>query len=410
MERKSGKGKALVIILIVIIVLLLLGGGGFFAWYYFTQMNKPPVVVKLYEDYVEGQDFEDEEFESEELTPLPENLTEYKNEELGVRFGYIKGMVVPEDEVSEEDVYISTATHPSNSTVVQLRVGKIDTSQLDLDHIQKQREALVQELIKSETYTVIEKVNGKDVERTIVPTADQVSPIKVTYRIMSGQLGVKFSYTEKGKTCTRIITIKDEMMYSLTYKAEQADYSYADEEKIYNSFEFIDKIDNRKATDLNKIIINGKEYNLPLKFANFENLTLDGKYASQLINPNYYTIVSLYENQVPKYSAYMYNAKACRNAIENGYITAISTDVDRGGNIEIYKGIKLGTTYAEVKDALGRPSRQYYSEDRSVLTNVYTISGVTFELKLRNDDMVTRPDDSTANTAKVIAILIKVSK
>ena len=62
MERKSGKGKALVIILIVIIVLLLLGGGGFFAWYYFTQMNKPPVVVKLYEDYVEGQDFEDEEF------------------------------------------------------------------------------------------------------------------------------------------------------------------------------------------------------------------------------------------------------------------------------------------------------------------------------------------------------------
>lgn len=406
MERKSGKSKALVIVIIVLVILLLAGGGAF-AWYYFTQMNKPPVEVKLYEDYVEGQAFEDEEFESEQLTPLDGNLIEYKNDELGVRFGYLKGMGTPEDERAEDDLYISTASHLMKSSVIQLRVGKIDVSQADLDHIQKQKEALTQELIKAETKVVIEKENGKDVERVTVP--EKVSDITVSYHIIAGQLGVKFTYTENDLKCTRIITIKDQMAYSLTYKAKEEDYSYLDEEKIYNSFEFINKIDETKKTDLNTVTINGQEYSFPIKVTNIPGLSLDGKYASQLIEPNHYTIVSLYENQIPKYNAYIYNAKACMNAIEEGYMTAISTDVDRGGNIKVYKGIELGTTYAQVKEALGSPTRQYYSDDKTILTNIYTISGVTFELKFRNDDY-SRPDNSTSNTAKVIAILVKVTK
>ena len=65
-----------------------------------------------------------------------------------------------------------------------------------------------------------------------------------------------------------------------------------------------------------------------------------------------FTIVSLYELQQPKYSAYVYNTKASVDDIGEGYVTAISTDVNRGGNLKIYKGIELGTTYSKVKELL----------------------------------------------------------
>ena len=42
-------------------------------------------------------------------------------------------------------------------------------SQGDIDHIEKQKEALTQELIRAETVVVEEEVDGKMVERTIVP-------------------------------------------------------------------------------------------------------------------------------------------------------------------------------------------------------------------------------------------------
>ena len=92
------------------------------------------------------------------------------------------------------------------------------------------------------------------------------------------------------------------------------------------------------------------------------------------------------------------------NNIGDGYITAISTDINRGGNIVIYKGIELGTQYLKVKELLGSPSRQYMSEDDSTLTNIYKIEGVTIQLKFRNDDL-SKPDDSS----KVVAILLKVA-
>ena len=411
MNKKSGKGKALIII-IIILLLLILAGGGAFAYYYFTNANKPPVEIKLYEDYEEGVQLTDyTEFDNEdELTPLPAGLIEYKNEELGVRFGYPKDdkedvEVIPVDETGENGLYISTIQYKKKSNVVQLRVSPIDVSQSDLDHIQKQREALVQELIKAGTHTVIEKVNGKDVEVEVVPTEAEISPITVSYHILDGQLGVKFSYKENDLNCTRIITIKDEKAYSITYKAKEEQYSYLEEENIANSFEFINKIDESKANELNTITLNGEKYSLPVKAKGFNGLTIDTKYASQKIGPNQFTIVSFYESEQPKYTAYIYNARACNNAIENGYVTAISTDINRGGSIVIYKGVQLGTSYADVKEALGSPATQYYSDDRTILTNIYKISGVTYELKLRNDDL-SRPNDS----AKVIAIQIRVGR
>ena len=156
---------------------------------------------------------------------------------------------------------------------------------------------------------------------------------------------------------------------------------------------------------LNTVTINDNEYTLPIKVSNIEGLTVDSKYSTQKMAANYFTIVSLYEMQVSKYSAYVYNAKASVSEIGDGYITAISTDVNRGGNIKIYKGIEIGTQYFKVEELLGSPAKQYYSDDESTLTNIYQIEDVTIQLKFRNDDL-SKPSDAS----KVVAILIKVSR
>ena len=336
------------------------------------------------------------------MTPLAEGLKEYRNDELGIRFGYLDGLSIPEDEETEDGTYVSVMNNKSTGTEVMLRVGKIDVSQMDIDHIQKQKESLTKELIKAETKIIEVEEDGEMVQKTIVP--EKVSDINSSYALFADQLAVRFTYTENGKKATRILTIKNNYVYSLTYKAEQDKYKTTEEDKVFNSFEFIQKIDEVEKGELNTLTINGKEYTLPLRQSKMEGLTIDNKYATQKIQPNYFTIVSLYELQQAKYSAYVYNAKASMNNIGDGYITAISTDINRGGNIVIYKGIELGTQYLKVKELLGSPSRQYMSEDDSTLTNIYKIEGVTIQLKFRNDDL-SKPDDSS----KVVAILLKVA-
>lgn len=402
MERKSGISK-IAIILIVCAAILVVTAVTILTVWLIKKNNQPPAEVKLYEDYVEGEDVVDEDMIGDTMTPLASGLKEYRSDELGIRFGYLDNMNLPEDEETEDGTYISTIKSQQKSTVVVLRVGKIDVSQSDIDHVQKQKEALTQELIKAETKVVEVEENGKMVQKTIVP--EKVSDINISYTIFADQLAVKFTYTENGLMATRVLTIKNDYVYSLTYKASQEHYSYTEEEKVVNSFEFIDKIDEVVKSEINTITINEKEYTLPIKVTNIEGLVIDSKYSTQKINPNYFTVVSLYEMQSPKYSAYIYNAKASTNAIERGYVTAISTDVNRGGNIRIYKGIELGTVYSTVKELLGSPSKQYYSDNESTLTNIYQIEGVTIQLKFRNDDL-SKPDDSS----KVVSILLKVPR
>lgn len=402
MKGKKGISKIALVILILVVVIFVAVGTFLAIW--LIQKSKTPIVdVKLYEDYVEGEGFVAEDgMLGTEMTPLAEGLKEYRNDELGIRFGYLDGLSIPEDEETENGTYVSVMNNKSTGTEVMLRVGKIDVSQMDIDHIQKQKESLTKELIKAETKIIEVEEDGEMVQKTIVP--EKVSDINSSYALFADQLAVRFTYTENGKKATRILTIKNNYVYSLTYKAEQDKYKTTEEDKVFNSFEFIQKIDEVEKGELNTLTINGKEYTLPLRQSKMEGLTIDNKYATQKIQPNYFTIVSLYELQQAKYSAYVYNAKASMNNIGDGYITAISTDINRGGNIVIYKGIELGTQYLKVKELLGSPSRQYMSEDDSTLTNIYKIEGVTIQLKFRNDDL-SKPDDSS----KVVAILLKVA-
>lgn len=400
MEKKRGMSK-IALVIMVVVILLLIAGGTFLTIWFLQSNNKPQEEVKLYEEYTEGAGFVDEESAGEVMTPLANGLKEYRNDELGIRFGYLEAMSLPEDEQTEDGTYISTIKSSNKSTTVVLRVGKIDVSQTDIDHVQKQKEALTQELIKAETKVVQEEVDGKMVEKTIVP--EKVSDITVSNALFADQLAVKFTYTENDLMATRVLTIKGDLVYSLTYKANSDEYSYSEEDKVFNSFEFIDKIEEIKADELNTVTINGKDYSLPIKVTNIEGLTIDSKYSSQKIDPNYFTIVSLYELQEPKYSVYVYNAKASINAIGQGYITAISTDINRGGNIKIYKGVEIGTEYSKVTELLGSPSKQYYSDDQSTLTNIYQIDETTIQLKFQNDDL-SKPGERS----KVVSILFKV--
>lgn len=403
MKGKRGISK-IAIIIIIVVVLILIAVGTFLTIMLIQKNNKPATEVELYDDYVEGEGFvADADMTGEEMTPLATGLKEYRNDEMGIRFGYLDSMEIPEDEELEDGTYVSTMNDDTTGTAVVLRVGKIDVSQTDIDHVAKQKEALTQELIKAETKIVQVEEDGKMVEKTIVP--EKVSDIEISYSIFAKQLAVRFSYTENGKKATRVLTIKDNTVYSLTYKAEEDKYKTTEEDKVFNSFEFISKIDDVEKSELNTVTINEKEYTLPIKQSKLEGLTIDTKYAKQKIQPNYFTIVSLYELQQPKYSAYVYNTKACVDEIGEGYVTAISTDVNRGGNMKIYKGIELGTTYSKVKELLGSPAKQYTSEDDSTLTNIYQIEGVTIQLKFRNDDL-SKPDDSS----KVVSILLKVAR
>ena len=150
MERKRGMSK-IAIILIVVVILILIAAGTFFAIWYIKSQNKPQEEIKLYEEYTEGAGFLDEDSVGEEMTPLANGLKEYRNDELGIRFGYLDNMELPEDEQTEDGTFISTIKSASKSTEVVLKIGKIDVSQSDIDHVQKQKEAVTQELIKAET-------------------------------------------------------------------------------------------------------------------------------------------------------------------------------------------------------------------------------------------------------------------
>ena len=404
MNSKKGISK-IALIIIILVVIIIIAVGTFLTIWLIQRNNAPTEEVELYEEYVEGEGFVgDEDLEGEEMTPLEDGLKEYRNDELGIRFGYLEDLPLPVDVETEDGTYVSTMENDENNTAVVLRVGKIDVSQGDIDHIEKQKEALTQELIRAETVVVEEEVDGKMVERTIVP--EKVSDIETSYSLLADQLAVRFTYTENGLQATRILTIKDNYVFSLTYKAEPDNYRKSDEDKVFNSFDFITKIDETEKTELNTVYINDKEYTLPIRQTQMEGLTIDSKYATQKLNPNYFTIVSLYEAQQPKYSAYVYNAKASIDDIGEGYVTAISTDVNRGGNIRIYKGIELGTTYSKVSELLGSPARQYLSDDKTLLTNIYQIEGVTIQLRFRNDDLSENPDDNS----KVVSILLKVAR
>ena len=102
MKGKKGISKIALVILILVVVIFVAVGTFLAIW--LIQKSKTPIVdVKLYEDYVEGEGFVAEDgMLGTEMTPLAERLKEYRNDELGIRFGYLDGLSIPEDEETED--------------------------------------------------------------------------------------------------------------------------------------------------------------------------------------------------------------------------------------------------------------------------------------------------------------------
>ncbi len=406
MDNKKGVSKVLIVFIILLLIALIVGGV-FLTMYLMKKDKEGKANVVLYEEYTEGKTFvgDEDTYFGEHLEPLADGLKEARNDELGIRYGYLNYMDIPEAEETEDGTYVSTSEAPDKSTTVVLRVGKIDESQSGIDHVEKQKEALTQELIKAET--IVEEVKDEDgniIKREIAP--EKVSDIAVSYSILASQLAVRFTYTENDLKCTRLLTIKDNQVYSITYKATEEEYRSYEEENVFNSFEFISRMSDTEKTAMNTITINEKEYTLPIKVTNIDGISMDQKYSTQTIEPNYVTVVSLYESQSPKYSAYVYNARESMTEIRKGYITAISTDVNRGGNVKIYKGIEIGTSYSKVTELLGSPTTSHYTDGDSILVHIYEIGDAVIQLKFRNDDL-SKPKDGNA---KVVSILLRVVK
>ncbi len=406
MDNKKGVSKVLIVFIILLLIALIVGGV-FLTMYLMKKDKEGKANVVLYEEYTEGKTFvgDEDTYFGEHLEPLADGLKEARNDELGIRYGYLNYMEIPEAEETEDGTYVSTSEAPDKSTTVVLRVGKIDESQSGIDHVEKQKEALTQELIKAET--IVEEVKDEDgniIKREIAP--EKVSDIAVSYSILASQLAVRFTYTENDLKCTRLLTIKDNQVYSITYKATEEEYRSYEEENVFNSFEFISRMSDTEKTAMNTITINEKEYTLPIKVTNIDGISMDQKYSTQTIEPNYVTVVSLYESQSPKYSAYVYNARESMTEIRKGYITAISTDVNRGGNVKIYKGIEIGTSYSKVTELLGSPTTSHYTDGDSILVHIYEIGDAVIQLKFRNDDL-SKPKDGNA---KVVSILLRVVK
>ena len=71
-------------------MLIIIGGTILTIWLIDKNSNNTPVEVELYEDYVEGEGFvTDEDMAGAQMTPLASGLKEYRNDELGIRFGYL---------------------------------------------------------------------------------------------------------------------------------------------------------------------------------------------------------------------------------------------------------------------------------------------------------------------------------
>ena len=90
MNSKKGISK-IALIIIILVVIIIIAVGTFLTIWLIQRNNASTEEVELYEEYVEGEGFVgDEDLEGEEMTPLEDGLKEYRNDELGIRFGYLE--------------------------------------------------------------------------------------------------------------------------------------------------------------------------------------------------------------------------------------------------------------------------------------------------------------------------------
>ena len=361
-NKKNGMSKiALIIVIIIAVVVITAAVIGIVI----AMNHGSDQPVEIYEEvvdiYTENIAFTEEiieDSENEKLEPLDESLVEFRNDEYGVRFGYPIGMSLPEDYLDDDNFYHSTLKKSNSTKVIEFTVGQLDNL----------------------------SARGEYINEKLSYLKEKAGNVTVSYGLLSNQMSVRFKYEMNGLKYYENLTIKNKTAYMLTYKADKDEYSDIEADKVFNSFVFVNSYRDYPITAERKIVIEGTTYELPIKVANIRDLNINPKYASEILKPNYFSLVSLYETKNIKYGAYVYNARASEAKVDTGYLIGIETDKFRGGDIEILGGIKIGTLYSEVTNMLGNPKNQHKTDSDTVVVNTYVINDATIELKYKSTD------------------------
>ncbi len=357
MEKKRGISKIAIILIVVILIAVI---GTVIGVIFLMNRNdgNDEVVQEPLDIYNENQAFKEEIIENsdeEELEALDKSLTEYRNDEYGIRFGYPTDMQLPTDSYDEDEFFHSVMRKDKSTKIVELIVGELDNLSAE----------------------------GEYLNERLATLNEEAQNVEVSYGLLGNQMAIKFHYELDGLQYLESVTIKDKVAYTLCYCADADEYMESEAKKVLDSLTFVNSYMDYPKSSERTIKIEGKEYHLPIKITNVEGLFINPKYSSEELKPNYFSKVSLYQIKDIKYSAYIYNAKASVATVDSGYLIGIETDKFKGGDLEILDGIKIGMTRAEVLSKLGNPVRQYISEEDGTVVASYTVNDATVEIKYK---------------------------
>lgn len=369
MNKRSGMSKlalVLIIFLVVIIVAATVVGVILVIGKNKKPVEEPTEPVDIYSDTREFKEEIIENSDYEKLEQLDKSLTEFRNDEYGVRFGYPTGMNLPVDELDTDNFFHSVIKKEKSTKKIELLVGELDNL----------------------------SAKGEYMNEQISTLKEKAGNVDVSYGLLGNQMSIRLKYEISGIKYYQNVTIKSKTAYGMKYEADNDEYDELEADKIFNSFAFVNSYRDYPATSEREVVIEGEKYTLPVKVSTIKGLNINPKYTNEILKPNYFSIVSLYETRNIKYSAYVYNARASEAEVNTGYLIGIETDKFKGGDIEILGGIKVGTLRSDVKNTLGLPKNEYKVENDTELVNTYVVNDATIELKYKSVDG-TPVNDST---------------
>ncbi|MDO4283270.1 MAG: hypothetical protein Q4D02_06485 [Clostridia bacterium] len=362
MNKKSGMSKIALILIIALVVIVIVAAVVGVIFVLKNNNNKPVEVyeepIDIYNDTTEFVEEIIENSENESLEPLDKTLTEFRNDEYGVRFGYPIGMELPVDNLDTDNFFHSIIKKENSTKNIELFVGELDNL----------------------------SAKGEYLNEKIDSLKEKAGNVEISYGLLGNQMSVRLKYEIEGIKYYQNVTIKEKTAYGLIYAADKDEYDNTEADRVFNSFCFVNNYRDYPTSAEREVIIDGEKYTLPVKVSTIKGLSINPKYSNEILKPNYFSIVSLYETKNIKYSAYVYNAKASNAEVNTGYVIGIETDKFRGGDLEIIGGIKIGTLLSEVRDTLGLPKNEYKNEDGTELVNTYVVNDATIELKYKTTD------------------------
>ena len=168
MEKKRGISKIAIILIVVILIAVI---GTVIGVIFLMNRNdgNDEVVQEPLDIYNENQAFKEEIIENsdeEELEALDKSLTEYRNDEYGIRFGYPTDMQLPTDSYDEDEFFHSVMRKDKSTKIVELIVGELDNLSAE----------------------------GEYLNERLATLNEEAQNVEVSYGLLGNQMAIKFHY------------------------------------------------------------------------------------------------------------------------------------------------------------------------------------------------------------------------